>query len=216
MIRLRINSTLVLWTCLSAASAKTDETVRRGGWGGVEGARQIVATFCGSCSAHCVDILASVSPSIRLSVSKSISQSVNLYISQSIIASVNADWGLFCRRLTKSLRTLLLKALTCFKIRGNCAWDWGDWKEAGEEKNKEIRSRRDEGGERRKEGGLSCGCLVEGGREEPSYLRCLRLAALGCLRFLSGKQQEVEKLAGSKGVCVCVCVERGGAKSFVS
>lgn len=210
MIRLRIYSILVLWTCLSAASAKTDETVRRGGV--QRGPRQIVATFCGSCSAHCVDILEAVSLSIRLSVSKSISQSVNLYISQSIIAPVNADWGLFCRRLTKSLRTLLLKALTCFKIRGNCAWDWGDWKEAGEEKNKAIRSRRDEGGERRKEGGLSCGSLVGEGREEPSYLRCLRLAALGCLRFLSCK----EELAGSKGVCVCVCVAGGGAKSFVS
>lgn len=149
MIRLRINLISVLWTCLSAESAKTDEPVRRGGV--QRGPRQIVATFCGSCSAHCVDILASVSPSIRLSVSKSISQSVNLYISQSIIASVNTDWGLFCRRLTKSLRTLLLKALTCFKIRGNCVWDWGDWKEAGEEKKEEIRRSREEVGDKNEE-----------------------------------------------------------------
>lgn len=62
------------------------------------------------------------------------------------------------------------------------------------------------------------GVWWKGGREEPSYLRCLRLAALGCLRFLSGKQQEREKLAGSKGVCVYVfgCVGGGGEKSFVS
>lgn len=151
MIQLRINSILVLWTCLSAASAKTDETVRRGGV--QRGPRQIVATLCGSCSAHCVDILAAVSPSIRLSVSKSNSQSINLYISQSIIAPVNADWGLFCRRLTKSLRTLLLKALTCFKIRGNWAGDWGDWKEAGEGKKEEIRRSREEVGDKNEERG---------------------------------------------------------------
>lgn len=48
------------------------------------------------------------------------------------------------------------------------------------------------------------------GKEDPSYLRCLRLAALGCLRFLSGKQQEREEVTGSMCMRVCVCGEGVG------
>lgn len=176
------------------------------------GPRQIVATFCGSCSAHCVDILAAVSPSIRLSVSKSISQSVH----QSVNHCVSQ------RRLRfilppadKIAAYFAIKSLNLFQNKrelrlGLRGLERGGRREEGAERKLEIRMRREEAG-----GWLKLWVFGgRGGRVEPSYLRCLRLAALGCLRFLSGK----EELAGSKGVCVYVyvCVEGGGAKSFVS